>query len=67
MDGSGSPPVKASTVNPALTSGRANALEQAGLVEDRIGDDQAPLPPSCGNVAELPDGVAAEERSDWAV
>ena len=62
-DGSGSPPEKTSTATPASLSGACTRLDEAGLDEDRIGDEQdAASAETAGDVAELAGGIAAEEQ-----
>ena len=62
-DGSGSPPEKTSTATPASLSGGMHRLDEAGLEQDRIGDDQAALDVALhGDFAELANRVAAEQQ-----
>ena len=62
-DGSGSPPEKTSTATPASLSGRVDRLDQAGLEQHRVGDDEGPADAeAAGDLAEAGRGVAAEDQ-----
>ncbi len=61
MDGSGSPPVKAPTMR-LLRKGVPDALEDARALENGIGDDEdAAQRQPAGDVADLLNGIRAED------